>query len=374
MAQVTIGTSYTDVEASEWDALVGQGSPFLEHAYLAGLEQLDCAVAETGWTPRPVLVRHEGRLVAAAPGWVKTHSMGEFVYDHGWADAAQRAGLRYYPKLVIGVPFTPVTGQRLLVAPGLDETHWRRVLLAGLEAAMEDAEGLHILFDTESESASLADFGLFRRSQYQFHWVNRGYGSFDDYLGALRSKTRKMIKRERRAVSGLDIRVVQRPSAEAMVRMQGFYANTCSQFGPWGRVYLSPEFFVHLGESWGERVVLIEAARDGEVVGATFNVLKGDRLYGRLWGASAEIDCLHFECCYYKTVEFAIEQQLAVFEPGHGGGHKYRRGFEPTMTWSNHALRHRGLHQALEQHCEREVERVAAQVAHLADSSPYTSS
>lgn len=374
MPQVQVVGSYGEVAAAEWDALVADGSPFLEHAYLFGLEQTGCATTDTGWTPRPVLARDDdGRLMAAAPAWIKTHSMGEFVYDHGWADAARRAGFPYFPKLVVAVPFTPVTGDRLLVRQGVDPEPWRDALLAGLQAAVEQAgcHGLHVLFDTEDESRHLEQRSGFSRLQYQFHWTNEGYHTFDDWLARFRSKARKQIRRERREHAGLTFRVHTNPTPDELDVMHSFYADTCRQFGPWGRVYLSRELFRQLGEVWGHRLVVVLACDGDRVIAGALNVVKGDRLYGRYWGCSEQRPFLHFEVCYYQTVQWCIEQGLAAFEPGHGGGHKYKRGYHPTVTRSNHWLVDPRLHEGLRRHTERERAHVLEEAEALREASTF---
>jgi predicted N-acyltransferase len=361
--------SYRAVSAAEWDALVGDGSPFLEHVFLHTLETFGAATPATGWTPRPILVRRGRELVGAAPGWVKTHSMGEFVYDHAWADAARRAGFRYYPKLLIGVPFSPVTGQRLLVAPGPDAERIREALLAGIRAASEDCFGVHVTFPSESDSAWLGERGLFPRLQYQFHWFNDGYATFDDWLATFPSDKRNKLRRERKEVRGLSIGPKPNPTADELRALHRFWSNTAEQFGPWGNVYLSPEVFVHLGAVWGDRLHTVLAKDGDRVVAGTFNVRKGDRLYGRYWGADEAVKFLHFEVCYYQPIEDAIRTGLRVFEPGHGGTHKYRRGFRPTITYSNHALADARLHEALARHTAVEREQVRAAVRRDADHS-----
>lgn len=367
MPQVEVRGSYEEVNAEAWDALVGDGSPFLEHAFLVGLERTGCATPETGWTPRPILVRDDdGRLVAGAPGWVKTHSMGEFVYDHGWADAARRARIPYYPKLVVGVPFTPVTGSRLLIRPDADPAQWR----PGLQAALEGCHGLHVLFDVEDEATWLEERGAFTRLQYQFHWHNEGYGTFDDWLGRFRSKDRNKIRRERREAGRLRIEARAGASAPELDALHAFYVNTCRQFGPWGRVYLTRDFYRYLGEVWNHRLQVV-LARDGDaIVAGALNAWKGDRLYGRYWGCAEERPFLHFEVCYYQAVEWCVAHGLAVFEPGHGGGHKYKRGFEPTLTRSNHWFPDRRLHEGLKRYVAEETAHVRADAAALRALSP----
>lgn len=371
MARVEILSGYGAVPAAEWDALVGDDSPFLEHAFLHGLETYACAVPETGWTPCPVIVRDDdGALVAAAPSWIKSHSMGEFVYDHAWADAARRARLPYYPKLIVGVPFTPVTGGRLLVRPGLDRDLYLGPLLAGLQAALEPCHGLHILFNPESEAEWLLERGAFCRTQYQFHWHNHGYADFADFLGRFRSKQRNKIKRERREANQLRIEAATNPGPELLDAMHRFYSSTCSQFGPWGRVYLSRPFLQYLGRTWGHRLHLVTAWDGDRVVAGAFNVLKGDRLYGRYWGCDAQYRFLHFEVCYYRAIEDSIARGLAAFEPGHGGGHKYRRGFVPQITRSSHWLSDPRLHEALRRHTDHERSWVDEQTEALHAHSP----
>ncbi|MFT4628747.1 MAG: putative N-acyltransferase [Myxococcota bacterium] len=368
--RVKVLDSYGEVDPAAWDALVGDGSPFLEHTYLWGLEEEGCATPEAGWTPRPIVVYDGDRLVAAAPGWVKTHSRGEFVYDHGWADAARRAGIGYYPKLVIGVPFTPVTGQRFLVHPELPRERWLPPLLAGVEAATRGTHGLHVLFNTEAESRWLDQQGAFERLQFQFHWFNEGYANFEEFLLRFKSKSRNKIRRERRDAARLQITSTTAPSADALGQLHAFYSNTCEQFGPWGRVYLSEAFFQRLGERWGHRLHTV-VARDGErLVGGAFNVVKGGRLYGRYWGCAEDVPFLHFEVCYYQAIDYAIANGLQVFEPGHGGGHKYRRGFVPTLTYSSHAFVDRRLHDGLKTFSMQEAVAVRDRAVELTESGP----
>lgn len=346
---------------------MGDGSPFLEHAFLQGLIDHGCAVPDRGWAAHPITVWEDDRLVAAAPAWLTNHSMGEFVYDHAWANAAQRAGIPYYPKVVVAVPFTPVSGDRLLVAPGEDRSLRRTQLLAALTQLGEQTSGLHVLFNPERCAEEAQAEGLFSRAQYQFHWHNDGYGSMEDWLqAAFRSKARNKIRRERRDVRAeVELEVVQAPSDGVIDAVYGFYTETCRQFGPWGRVYLTRDFIDHLADVWGHRLHCVIARHNGRPVGGTLNVHKGRRLYGRYWGCTEAVRFLHFEVCYYQPIEWCIAQGIDVFEPGHGGGHKYRRGFRPEVTWSSHRLTHPGLHQALKDHTEREVMAVHAEVEHL---------
>ncbi len=372
--KVIVHSGYGTVDAASWDRVVGPGgSPFLEHLFLSGLEDLGCAVPETGWAARPVTVHDDDdRLVGAAPAWATAHSMGEFVYDHAWADAAHRAGLEYYPKLVVGVPFTPATGQRLLVDPDADDPEAvRAALLQGLKAAGEDCHGIHVLFDTEPEASWLAEHGLFERLQFQFHWFNEGYETFESWLERFPSKKRNKIRRERKDLRGIEVEAVTNPSMDQLMAMHAFYRNHCRQFGPWGRVYLSKDMFAFLGEHWGDRLHLVMARQDDHLVAGAFNVLKGERLYGRYWGAMEDVPFLHFEVCYYQAIEECIARGVKVFEPGHGGGHKYRRGFEPTITRSSHWLEDPRLHDALEHYAAQEAREVHRRVEELREQLPY---
>jgi predicted N-acyltransferase len=364
---VSVVDSVTAAAPEAWDALVGEQSPFLEHTFLRAVEEFRCAVPEQGWTPRIVLVREGERLVGAAPAYVKSHSMGEFVYDHAWADAARRAGLRYFPKLIVGVPFTPVTGRRLLIHEGVEAGPVQEALMRGLAEASRDCHGLHVLFDTEEEARMLETRGLFSRLQYQFHWKNQGFRTFEDWLGTFPSDKRNKIRRERKELRSLRVEAITNPSREVLDGLHQFHRLTASQFGPWGHVYLSREVFRYLGEAWGHRLHAVVAWDGAQMVAGAFNVLKGDRLYGRYWGTSEGVRFLHFEVCYYRAIEDAIERGLAVFEPGHGGGHKYRRGFVPTLTWSNHRLAHPGLHDALRRYSAEEAEAVREEAGLLTE-------
>jgi uncharacterized protein len=358
--------SYAEVDAAAWDALVGpDGSPFLEHVFLRTVEEMRCATPDKGWTASVVLVHDGPTLVGGAPCWIKTHSMGEFVYDHGWGDAARRAGIKYFPKLIVAAPFTPATGQRLLVLPGADEAAVRAAIVQGVEQAGRGTHGVHWLFDTEEEGHWLQARGYFPRLQYQFHWHNQGFRTFDDWLGVFSSDKRNKIRRERKALGGLSIEAFTNPSGEVLDALHAFHTSTAEQFGPWGHVYLSRETFQRLGEVWGDRLHAVIARDGSRMLGGAFNVLKGKRLYGRYWGADAAVKFLHFEVCYYKAIEDCIARGVEVFEPGHGGGHKYRRGFEPVITWSNHRLVDPRLHTALDRYCAQESDAVRADVEAL---------
>jgi predicted N-acyltransferase len=363
---VTVARSWADVPASAWDALVGEGSPFLEHAFLWAMEDTGCATAATGWTPRPVLVHEDGVLVAGAPCWLKTHSMGEFVYDHGWAASAQRAGLAYYPKLVVGVPFTPVTGERLL---GGADPERRAALLRGIAEAGREARGVHVLFDTAAEAEELTKNGLFSRIQFQFWWRNEGFQTYDDFLQKFPSKHRNKMRRERKEVGHLQIGTDEAPSREVIDALYGFYADTTDRHY-YGQRYLSRQLFHRLHETWRGRIVPVVARDGAKIVAGAFNVRKGKRLYGRYWGTNAEMPFLHFEVCYHQGIEYAIAQGLDVFEPGHGGEHKYRRGFLPEITWSSHRFADPRLQDAFARYSAQEAAAVRAEIVALREQSP----
>jgi predicted N-acyltransferase len=367
-ASVRVLERVGEVAPAEWDALVGeQSSPFVEHAWLDALEETGCVGGDSGWLPAHLTLWRGDKLVAASPSYVKANSEGEFVFDWGWADAAHRAGIRYYPKIVVAVPFTPATGDRVLVAPGED-----RALAVGiLASAARDwmkrikASSVHVLFPREDEARAWEKSGYLRRDGFQFHWFRSGARTFDDYLARFSSKQRNQIKREIRGVesAGLVVRTLteREHTAEVARTLHGFYASTISKHGMWGRMYLTVRFFERIVERFRDRLacVLASDARTGDAVAGAFNVARGSRLYGRYWGARTEVPFLHFVVCYYAGVRFAIERGLDVFEPGAGGEHKRVRGFVPTLTHSAHWIADPRLRSALGSWLQRERERVA---------------
>ncbi len=327
----------------EWDALVGDGSPFLEWSWLASLEEAGALDRDSGWAPRPLVCRENGRLVAACPLYLKANSEGEFVFGWGWADAAQRAGIDYYPKLLVGVPFTPVTGARFLVAPGRERARWIGHMGEALRqvALQNNLSGVHVNFCLEPEVEPLVQNGYELRVGVQYHWYNRGYQDFEDYLGAFRSKRRNQVRRERRVVAeqGVTIRSYQGDEIPdtLFAAMFRFYLSTIDKKF-YGRQYLTPAFFEQLRGRFRDRLCFIVAERDGEPIAGTFNVQKGDALYGRYWGTERELRYLHFEVCYYAAIEHCIRRGIARFEPGAGGDYKQLRGFDATATYSLHFL------------------------------------
>jgi predicted N-acyltransferase len=343
-----------------WDALAGDaGSPFLEWAWLASLEESGAARPETGWAPRPLVAREGGRLVAACPLYAKGHSEGEFVFDWSWADAAARAGVDYYPKLLAAVPFTPVTGARFLTAPGAD----RPRLLRALEEALRELclanelSGAHVNFCLDDERVALEAAGFLPRLGFQYHWTNPGFRDFDDYLDSLRSKRRNQARRERRELAAQGVRIEaltgERIPDALFPTMFRIYQTTL-QGNPWGRQYLNEAFFELLRERFRQRLCFVVAWRGDELVAGALNVAKGDALYGRYWGAFRPLRYLHFNVCYYAGIEHCIEGGLARFEPGAGGDYKQLRGFDATPTWSCHYLAEPRLADAVARFLERE--------------------
>jgi len=357
--ELELGEGVRNVPAGEWNALVGDGSPFLEWEWLASLEEAGCVGPATGWGPRPLLLRSGGRLVAACPLYVKGHSEGEFVFDWGWADAAERAGIAYYPKLLVGVPFTPVTGARLLTAPGEDRAT-RAGQLATALAELCAGNGLssaHVNFCRDDEREALLAAGFLPRLGYQYHWRNAGFGAFEDWVGALRSKRRNQVRREQRALDEQGVvieRLVGDEIPDALFGPMFDVYRTTIVHNPWGRQYLNERFFELLAERFRSRLCFVVARVGGEIVGGTVNVQKGDALYGRYWGALRPLRHLHFNVCYYAGIAHCIERGLGRFEPGAGGEYKQLRGFDATPTWSFHWLADERLRHAVERFLERE--------------------
>jgi predicted N-acyltransferase len=357
--EIELGEGVARVAPGAWNALVGAESPFLEWEWLASLEEAGCVGPETGWLPRPLLLREGGRLVAACPLYVKGHSEGEFVFDWGWAEAAQRAGIDYYPKLLVGVPFTPVAGARLLAAPGEDRSRRVRELARALVelCRTNSLSGVHVNFCRRDEHEALAEAGFLPRMGLQYHWANPGCASFEEWLAALRSKRRNQVRRERRELAAQGV-AIERLASDAIpdalfAPMFDIYRSTVNG-NPWGRQYLNARFFELLAERFRSRLCFVVARAGGAIVGGTVNVQKGDALYGRYWGALRPLRHLHFNVCYYAGIEHCIEHGLSRFEPGAGGEYKQLRGFDAVPTWSFHWLADPRLRRAVEQFLARE--------------------
>lgn len=332
MARIAPGIDAVD--RSQWDSLAGTASPFLSWDFLSALERSGSVGPETGWTPAPVLIETGSNLEAAAPAYLKTHSQGEYVFDHGWADALERAGRHYYPKLQVAVPFTPVPGRRLL-------GDRPQAVLAALEAivAGNDLSSAHIGFIDEAGAEQAETRGWLVRTGIQYHWFNRGYADFEAFLAALSSRKRKTIRKERTAAcAGLDIVALRGPEIEAADwdAMWAFYQDTGSR--KWGRPYLRRSFFNELAERMGDQLLLFLARREGVPVAGALNVIGSEALYGRYWGALADVPFLHFELSFYRAIEWAIAHGLERVEAGAQGEHKLARGYEPVITRSVHHL------------------------------------
>jgi predicted N-acyltransferase len=368
---LTLHRAIAEIGAAEWDACAGD-NPFTSHAFLSALEDSGSTGPRTGWLPQHAALRDEGgALVACAPCYAKSHSYGEYVFDHGWADAFERAGGRYYPKLQVAAPFSPVPGPRLLRRPGVPVAALAEALRQAMGAL--DASSVHVTFCTREEWEALGALGWLQRIGVQFHWHNQGYADFDGFLGALAARKRKALKRERRAVaeSGLTIRTLRGPeiTRDHWRAFHRFYRNTVD--GRWGSAYLTPQFWPLLGERLGDRVVLMWAERDGTPVAGALNLMGQDALYGRNWGCAEEVPFLHFELCYLRAIDFAIEQGLARVEAGAQGEHKIARGYLPAETYSAHLIAHPGLARAVAQFLEAERPAMRERMAALAAHSPY---
>jgi predicted N-acyltransferase len=356
----------SDVRPAEWDALVADESPFLEWGWLASLEEARCVGGRTGWSPQHLALFEDDRLVAACPLYLKTNSEGEFVFDYAWANAAHGAGIDYYPKLLVGVPFTPVAGRRFLVARHLHRPGIVRMLGQALRGLCDDNEvsSVHVNFCAEDEVEALRDVGFAERAGFQYRWRNRAYASFEDYLAALRHKRRKEVRRERRelATQGIEIETLSGDAIpdELFAPMYQLYLTTVDKY-VYGRRYLTKRFFEILRERFRQRLCFITARRAGELLAGTFNVEKSGALYGRYWGTHHEIRFLHFNVCYYATIEHCIRAGLERFEPGAGGEFKWLRGFDPEPTRSMHYLRDPRLAAAVQRFVQaerREIDRV----------------
>ena len=375
MVEVETLSGVREVARAEWNALVGGESPFLEWEWLASLEEAGCVGGKTGWSPRPVVVRDGGRLVAAVPLYVKLHSEGEFVFDWGWADAAERAGIPYYPKLLVGVPFTPVTGARFLVADGQSRAEWIARLGAALVEICGESglSGVHVNFCRGDEVEALRGLGYELRMGVQYHWRNAGYAAFDDWLARFRSKRRNQIRRERRALAEqgveIEVRAGDEIGGELVDPIYGFYLSTIEQ-RVWGRQYLNRDFFALLAERFRHRLCFVLARQRGELIAGTANVLKDGVLYGRYWGARRQLRHLHFNVCYYAAIEWAIAHGITRFEPGAGGDYKYLRGFEARPTWSMHFLAEPRLAAAVARFLEQERAHASAVIEQLGAESP----
>lgn len=367
---IEVRDTLAGIAAAQWDRLTGD-HPALRHAFLQALHETGCATPATGWTPRYLLLRRERELAAAMPLYLKTHSYGEYVFDWAWADAYDRHRLAYYPKLLCAIPFTPVTGPRLLAANAADRA---LLLRAALTLAQDEhRSSLHILFPEEPEAQELADQGLLLRRTVQFHWVNQGYADFDGFLGAMNHEKRKKIRQERRKLREAGVHFVHLRGDQASAADWAFfydcYRRTYRQHG--GSPYLTRAFFPRIGQTMPNEVLLMIGYLGNEPLCASLHLVGGGRLYGRYWGTQRFVPGLHFEACYYQAIDYCIGHGIATFEGGAQGEHKLARGLEPVATFSNHWLAHPAFAHAVEDFLARESKGVEAYLDELSERVPF---
>ena len=368
--------SIAAIAPSTWDGLANPPgapfNPFVSHAFLSALEESDSAAARMGWQPAHILVEQDCRPLAAAPMYVKSHSYGEYVFDQGWAQAFERAGGEYYPKLQVAVPFTPVTGTRLLT--GGDASAHEPLAHAMMSFAHKiGVSSLHVTFAPQEEAEALGRLGFLQRHDQQFHWKNEGYDTFADFLGALSSIKRKNLRRERAQALCEGIEVEWLTGSDLKEShwdaFFAFYMDTGSR--KWGSPYLTREFFSLVGQSMPDRILLVMAKRNGRYIAGALNFIGSDTLYGRNWGAIEHYPFLHFELCYYQAIDFAIAKRLRVVEAGAQGAHKLARGYMPTRTYSAHWIAHAGLRDAVARYLKEERRAVGDEMDALAEHSPF---
>jgi len=379
-ATIRVLSAIADADRAGWDACAISDAhtlnPFLTHAFLKALEDSNTVGGRTGWIPQHlVLDDGNGDIAAACPGYLKFHSQGEYVFDHGWADAYERAGGSYYPKLQIAVPFTPVPGPRLLARPGPDRERNRRLLALGAVelARRRSLSSVHLTYLTEDEWRQLGADGFLLRTGKQYHWHNQGYAEFDDFLAALASRKRKAIRRERAdalpagaSVEWLTGKDISEAHWDAFF---AFYLETGSR--KWGRPYLNRRFFSLLGSAMADRCLLVMVRRGGRYIAGALNLIGGDCLYGRYWGAIEHHPFLHFEVCYYQAIEFAIRHRLPRVEAGAQGDHKLARGYVPVATYSAHWIADRAFARAVERFLDEERREMEVVRTELAAAAPY---
>jgi hypothetical protein len=365
-----------EIAPEAWDACAGDINPTVSHVFLNALEESGSAGARSGWAPQHLsFADPAGRVVGAVPMYLKSHSYGEYVFDWGWADAFERSGGRYYPKLLSAVPFTPVPGPRLLIAPGAPiET--KRHLVAGMVELTKQRQisSLHVNFPEIEDFEAFGEAGFLPRIGQQFHWTNDGYRDFDDYLAALNSRKRKAVKKERRealADGAIDIEVLSGSDLTERVWDAFFRLYLATTDRKWGSAYLNRRFFALIGERMPDKVVLVMAKRGREYIAGAFNILGRETIYGRNWGSPREYRFLHFECCYYRAIEFAIAHGLKRVEAGAQGPHKLQRGYLPVPTYSAHWIPDPNFRRAVAAFLAREREMVAEKIEQLAEFSPF---
>jgi predicted N-acyltransferase len=381
---VRIATGIGAFTRQEWDSLSGTTrtrpengyNPFISHDFLSSLEDSGCALRSTGWQGHHLrLETPDGRLLGAAPCYVKSHSQGEYVFDHGWADAFERAGGSYYPKLQCSVPFTPATGPRLLVAKGENVDAVKAALASGLKLVTNKlgVSSAHVTFLPEEDAVMLETADYLHRTDQQFHFFNEGFSTYDDFLATLASRKRKALKKERREALSNDISIDRLTGKDITERVwDDFYAFYMDTGGrKWGRPYLNREFFSLIGERMADDVLLVMARRNGRYIAGAINFIGSDTLFGRNWGCVEDLPFLHFEVCYHQAIDFAIERKLKVVEAGAQGEHKLARGYRPVTTHSAHYIAHPGLRSAIADYLKRERREVARMSDYLDEHTPF---
>ncbi|MDE1985323.1 MAG: N-acetyltransferase [Alphaproteobacteria bacterium] len=377
---VRLAGSAAEIGAAAWNACANPAGaadphPFTRYEFFEALEESGSAVAHTGWRPLHLAVERDARIEGLLPLYLKGHSQGEYVFDHAWADALERAGGAYYPKLQSCVPFTPVTGHRFLISKGAEEKATRTALLAGGAAAVEQlrVSSLHITFPIEEEWQTAGEFGYLQRTDRQFHWENRGYGSFGEFLGELSSSRRKTLRKERSRIHEAGIEfdwLTGHDITEAhWDTFFEFYMDTGGR--KWGTPYLTREFFSRIGQNMAEQILLVMARRDGRYIAGALNLSGEGILFGRNWGCIEFVPFLHFETCYYQAIDFAIARGLKKVEAGAQGEHKLLRGYQPVSTYSAHFLAHAGLRRAVADYLQAERDAVAEDIEELGEAGPY---
>jgi uncharacterized protein len=375
MVAVRVHSAIAEISAAQWDACAGDVNPSVSHVFLNALEESGSTAPRTGWTPQHLsLSTRAGEVHGVVPLYAKTHSYGEYVFDYGWADAYERAGGRYYPKLLSAVPFTPVPGPRVLLRPQAPAEIRAQLIAAMVElAARRRISSLHVNFPEPADAEALGEAGFLQRIGQQFHWTNAGYRDFDDYLAALNSRKRKAVKKERREAlaPGLEIDVLTGRDLQPRHwdAFYEFYLATSDR--KWGSAYLNRRFFRLIGERMPEKIVLVMARCGDKYVAGALNLLGSETVYGRNWGGFGDYKFLHFECCYYQAIEFAIAHGLKRVEAGAQGPHKLQRGYLPVPTYSAHWIPDPGFRRAVAQFLERERDMVEHKIERLAEFSPF---
>jgi len=372
---VRVHSAIAEIPAATWDACAGEINPTVSHTFLNALEESGSATARTGWMPQHLsLAGPDGEVVGVVPLYAKTHSQGEYIFDYGWADAYERAGGRYYPKLLSAVPFTPVPGPRLMLRPGAPPEACEHLLSGMVEfTKRRRISSLHVNFPEPGQAETLTEAGFLQRLGQQFHWTNDNYRDFDDFLAALNSRKRKAVKKERREAltRGLDIEVLSGSDLKPRHWDAFFEFYLATSDRKWGSAYLNRRFFTMIGERMPEKIVLVLARRGANYVAGAFNLLGNDTIYGRNWGSYGDYKFLHFECCYYQAIEFAIGRGLRRVEAGAQGPHKIQRGYLPVPTYSLHWIPDPAFRRAVAQFLAREREMVAHKIEGLTEFSPF---